>query len=95
MAQKWTDEQKSKFKETMTRIYAEKRARKEEAARKLSERKAKYRAKAKKKPKSNGLVQRISPRDLPVIEVEIPNGAERDMQEFAAFMAAAWKVYKS
>lgn len=95
MAQKWTEEQKSKFKETMRRIYAEKRARKEAAAKKLSERKAKYRAKVKKKPKGNGLVQRISPRDLPVIEVEIPNGAARDMQEFAEFMAAAWKVYKS
>jgi hypothetical protein len=98
MAQKWTDEQKAKFKETMTRIYAEKRARKEQAMEKLAKRKAEYRAKAKKRLryKGNGLEQRktdvVLPHNLPVIEIS--NGVSRDVQEFAEFMAAAWRVYK-
>ena len=105
MAQKWTEEQKSKFKETMKGIYAKKRAQKEESAKKLAERKARYRAKTKKDKhqikvktiyyKRNGGEQRktdVAPQDLPVIEIR--NGNTRDVQEFAAFMAEAWRVYK-
>lgn len=96
MAHQWTDEQRAKFRETMQRINSKKLADKVEKAHKkalAAQRKARY--KQKLRYKGNGLEQRktdVSPADLPVIELS--DGNLKDIQEFAAFMAAAWRVYK-
>jgi sRNA-binding protein len=99
MARKWTDEQKARFKATMKKLSAAKRARAEAT---MAQREKTKRSKAKGRIKiktiyykSNGGEKRktdVAPLNLPV--VEIPNGNQRDMQEFAAFMAEAYRVYK-
>lgn len=98
MAHQWSEEQRAKFKETMQRINSKKLAKKvekEHQAALAAQRKTRYRQRLKLSRKGDSWKQRrtdIAPADLPV--VELPNGDQRDVQEFAAFMAAAWKVYK-